>query len=362
MAVRRLRNKWWVDIRHDFTRYRKKSPLNTREGALLYEATLRKRLAAGEPVVAPKQENGRTFAEFAREWFETYVKVNNKLSEQRSKAYILSAHLVPCLGHLLLRDLNTRHFELLKGKMSEAGLSAKTMNNVLAVLHRCLACAVDWGQLAQAPRSTWLKCQPTPPRFLGPEEQERLLAATTSEWRLPILLALETGLRWGEIAALRWESIDFHGRQLTVERALSREVLSSTKTHQVRHVPVPEDLVEILRGTPTRTGFVFGSAPESPMNYRCARTALRNTCKRAGLPMFGWHVLRHTYASTLARAGVPLYTIQKVLGHSTPLMTQRYAHLAPDSLREAAAVFDRMFSAPGQPVGTEPARSLPQLA
>src|SRR2546428_719704 len=96
MAIRKLKGSYWVDFRHRGVRYRKRSPLNTRPSARDYEVTLRKRLAAGEPLderEAVVQDT--TFGEFAAHWFETYVRPNNKLSEQCAKEMILRRHLMP---------------------------------------------------------------------------------------------------------------------------------------------------------------------------------------------------------------------------------------------------------------------------
>src|ERR671931_2117485 len=101
MAVRMIKQSWWVDLRFNHARYRKRSPENSRAGALAYEATLRQKLTRGEPIerVAEAPEPELVFEQFAREWFEDYVVPNNKYSEQRTKKYILEASLIPFFGH-----------------------------------------------------------------------------------------------------------------------------------------------------------------------------------------------------------------------------------------------------------------------
>ena len=102
MAVRKIKNSWWVDFRADYIRYRKRSPENSKAGAEAYEANLRQKLARGERIdkVVQEPEQGRLFRDFAWQWFKEYVETNNKPSEQRNKRHILHASLVPIFGQM----------------------------------------------------------------------------------------------------------------------------------------------------------------------------------------------------------------------------------------------------------------------
>src|SRR5437899_5782575 len=103
MAIRKIKRSWWVDLHFDGKRHRKRSPENTRQGALAYELLLRQKLARGEAIRDGKQpRKDHTFAEFAATWFEDYVRPNNKYSEQLAKKYALARHLVPFFGHKLV--------------------------------------------------------------------------------------------------------------------------------------------------------------------------------------------------------------------------------------------------------------------
>ena len=135
-----------------------------------------------------------------------------------------------------------------------------------------------------------------------------------------------TPLRRGEVLKLRWSSVDFSRRLLTVEGR-------SAKNRQTRHVPLNEEALKVLQrwrehsGAGTRvfdvtTGF---------------RTAWGKALKRAGIIKFRGHDLRHHFASRLIQHGVPLNTVRELLGHSTVDMSLRYAHLAPDQRREPVA-------------------------
>lgn len=96
MAVRQIKKSWWVDFRFDHTRYRKRSPENTRAGALAYEALLRQKIARGERIDRDEAADGAhvLFADFTKTWLTDYVIPNNKFSEYEQKRYILGASLV----------------------------------------------------------------------------------------------------------------------------------------------------------------------------------------------------------------------------------------------------------------------------
>lgn len=336
MSVRKIRDKWWVDLRHDFRRYRKKSPLNTREGALLYEATLRRRLAAGEPIVPPPAALPLSFGDFAREWFETYVKANNKPSEQRAKRMILDRHLLPVLGGLLLTELDSGAVERYKARALAGKLDPKTVNNHLAVLRRALNVAVEWGRLLHAPVIRRLKVPPREMSALSSREVSRLFSAAAGRTRAMILVALRTGMRVGEIRALRWPSIDFDQDVVTVERSVVRGVTSSPKSNRTRRIPMSPDLREVLLEVRRPDGLVFpGQSHDGTLSEARMTRILASLCDRACVRRVGWHTLRHTFASELATRGASASAIQRLLGHSTLAMTERYVHVGEASLREA---------------------------
>lgn len=339
MAVRKIRGKWWVDLRHDYVRYRKKSPLNTREGALLFETTLRRRLASGEPLVAPECSAPTTLSEFVREWLETYVKANNKPSEQRAKRMILDRHLLPALGHVPLSEIDSGAVERYKATALARGLHPKTVNNHLAVLRRALNVAVEWGRLPRAPVVRRLQLPPREVVALAPDDVARLLAASDGRTHALVLLAVRTGMRIGEIRALRWSCVSFDARMITVDRSVVRGITSSPKSNRARRVPISPDLREVLHAMRRPEGLVFpGQSADGTLSEARLTRILATTCARAGVRRVGWHILRHTFASELAARGASASAIQRLLGHSTLAMTERYVHVDEPALRDAIAL------------------------
>lgn len=341
MAVRKIRNKWWVDFRHGEDRFRKKSPDNTRSGAMTYEATLRARLGRGEPLDGPVMVPPQTFAEFAQEWFTTYVITNNRPQEQRTKMCALRNHILPHFGDLGIGDVGAKDIERFKAKQLDIGLSAKSINNELSILRKCLVCAADWGHRQAVPVVQWLPLPRPVPRRLASGDLGRLIAAPTAPtWHAMIVLAARTGLRAGELLALQWDDIDVARRLLTVRHSIVRGVLGAPKNSRIRHVPLTPGALGAVEGLPRTSRWLFPDGMGNPVSYSSAAFALRRACRAAGIPRTSWHVLRHTFASELVDRHVPLRHVQELLGHSTIVMTERYAHLAPGSLASAVAVLE----------------------
>ena len=221
-------------------------------------------------------------------------------------------------------------------------LGPGSVNLELSMLRGLLNLAADeWGYLDRAPR---VRMNPQPEgrlRYLSDDEATRLLAEcrragehANPTWRSPelytiVVVALNTGMRLAEVLGLEWQRVDFARGVIWLEK---------TKTDRRREISLSRDAYNVLaaRRAAQRVGRVFTT--------RSIRTAFHGACERAGVKDFHFHDLRHTFASWLTMAGRPLKEVQELLGHSSITMTERYAHLAPERLRDAIAVFDRRFS------------------
>jgi integrase len=145
-----------------------------------------------------------------------------------------------------------------------------------------------------------------------------------------VVLSMNTGLRRGELLKLRWRSVDFARRLLTVEGP-------DAKSRQTRHVPLNVEAINFLKSWREQSSDgarVF----EITTGFK---TAWGKILKRANIVGFRWHDLRHHFASRLMQHGVPLNTVRDLLGHSSIAMSLRYAHLAPDQRREAVAMLNQ---------------------
>jgi integrase len=356
-----------VDFRFQGERIRKKSPIDTKRGAEEYERHLREEMRAaafgdkeGEPSTpAPPPKEVPTMKEFSREFLEVYAKANNKPSELHTKTCAFRRHLVPEFGHLRLDQIDVRRIEHFKAKKLAENLKAKTVNNFLTMIGKMLAVAIEWGVIPHAPKMKWLRSPEPEFDFFTFEEAERLLDAIDqrdAEWRTMILLAMKTGLRLGELIALRWEDVDLVAGKLMVRRNCVRGIIGTPKSGKSREVPLSQMTIAALKQQRHLRGeLVFCTADGRMFLKGEMKHPLWRASKRAGLRLVGWHALRHTFASHLAMRGVPLKAVQELMGHATIEMTMRYAHLAPTVTREAVAQLDRPAPRPaedfGQPMG-----------
>ena len=231
-----------------------------------------------------------------------------------------------------------------------------------------MAKAVNWGFIDTHPiekvRGTRVDDRATV-RFLNDDEQKRLLVAldereerlraardSGNAWRKErdyplltdlrdvmfadhlkpmVLLSLHTGMRYGEVASLRWDAINFDMSILTVHGV-------KAKSGRTRHIPLNSTALDLLQGWKDQSAadscLVFTNKDGQPFDN--VRSSWEKLLVKAQIKDFRWHDMRHTFASKLVMKGVDLNTVRELLGHSDYQMTLRYAHLAPE--HKAAAV------------------------
>jgi integrase len=341
MSIFKRGNKYWVGFRFNHERHRYPSPDNTLAGAKVYEASLRGKLARGEPIVsqADKPVEMITFKEFAKTWLEVYVKNNNRLSEQQHKEGCLRLYLIPYFGEYPLDRIGNLDVENFKAKMMKTKLSEDSINHFLSTLSTCLKTAVEWDIIKSIPRIKRLRVTPNKFDYLSEEEAEQILAQADGQIKEMIFFCLKTGVRFGELIALDWNDIDFQEKQITVRRSIVRGIMGSTKSNKIRYIPLISSVSDMLIKRVKSHGFVFTRhKTHFTQHYSCKK--LYQAARKAGLRKIGWHKLRHTFASHLAQNGVAIQAIKELLGHSDITTTMRYAHLSPSALRSAMNVLE----------------------
>ena len=357
MAVRQFRHSWWVDLRVAHTRYRRRSPENSRAGAQAYEALLRHRLARGESIDTQQVAQTQLLGPFAWKWYDTYVVANNKAGECANKKAALSRCIIPFFGNMPICSITPYHIEQYKAQLLKRGLSPKTINNRLNILSTCLNTAHEWlGIRSTPPKIARLKCAPPKTDFLSLDECSLLLSHATGVQRELLLTALRTGMRRGELIGLQWSSIDWQTSNIIVQHSLCEytKELSTPKSNRARHIPMDAEVYAALFSRRQDTGYVFVDGYRRRFTGKQLALQIKRLCKNVGLRQIGWHALRHTFASHLAMRGVPLNIVQTLLGHSAITTTMRYAHVAPSTLRTAIEMLrpDATTSAPlGQAAG-----------
>lgn len=261
--------------------------------------------------------------EFYLEFMSTYVKANNKPSEQISKECIFRTRLLPEFGEKHLDDIGVRDVERFKAKLldvSEYGRpkSPKTINNTLSSLGKMLRYAEELGVIDDVPRVRFIKVTTEKFDFLEFEEMEQLLegARLESEVLAAVLLGSEAGLRIGEIRSIKFGDIDFHRGLLTVQRTNYRGHITSPKSGRIRTIPMTKRLLAALKAIRHLKEWVFCNDENEPWSRGEGDARLWRACRRAGLRRIKWHALRHTFCSHLAMRGASPRAIQELAGHA----------------------------------------------
>jgi integrase len=355
MTARKYRGHWYVDFQFERARIRRRSPVDTRRGADEYERILRQRLLDGVPLTGtPVTKVAPNLSEFSVDFMTKYAEVENKPSEVRSKRTVFDNHLIPFFGRMRVDEIRVKDIDAFRAAKLTSGLKPKTINNMLTILRRCLHVAVAWEVIEYAPAVKWLKVPEAEFDFLDFDEAQRLVEAgkVEPEWGAMILTALRTGLRIGELRALRWQDVDLVAGVLTVRRSASKDDVGTPKSGRKRSIELGREISAALKKHRHLRGeLVFCHPTGRMLTENECKHPIRRACTRAGLRQIGWHSLRHTFASHLVMRGAPLKAVQELLGHADIRMTMRYSHLSPDVKRDAVALLD------GHHLGTASSRA-----
>ena len=283
------------------------------------------------------------FESFAAEWME--MKRNEGVSPRTMDTYraAIRGYLKPCLGRARLENINQAMAQKVVRLCGQNGLGAPRTNFNLRVLKQMLNDAVRLDCLARNPLLGMRKVKERP-RSLSywlPDQIERFLSVNQDNPLCPIFaLALNTGMRRGELLGLCWDRVNLAERRIEISRIRDRYGLKdTTKTGVIRHIPMNNPALKILRGLSEnrRNGrFVFAFEDGSLPNIRhLSDRPFKRAVERAGLPGIRFHDLRTTYASNFVMAGGDIFALSKLLGHASVEMTaKKYAALHPSYMRD----------------------------
>ena len=293
----------------------------------------------------PKRKEVPTLGEFIPTFFK--AKRQLKHSYLCSRRSIVDTHIVPTIGQQRLNEVDYALIQDYAALKMESGgrkgrpLKGKTVNNHLSVLRQTLLLAHKRGLIDSVPQFDWCRNEDADFDFLTfKEAKEVVLAADPGQWQSMIVLALNTGMRIGELCGLHWEDVDFEKSRLRVVNNFVRGQMTTPKSKtSKRTIPLNRDAVRALRAQQhDRAPTVFYMDEGEPVGKGRMRWPLWRACDRAGVRRMGWHKLRHTFASHLVMRGVSLKAVQELLGHATIQMTMRYAHLSPEVKQDAVDV------------------------
>lgn len=284
---------------------------------------------------------------FAREHWEAGALLALKPSSARIYRYNLEKFVIPALGSLRLCDVNRATIQQMLLSTKRKGYSSSTVHSIRITLAKVLQTAVECGYLERNPAhgiqigDREAKKQRL---FLEPSQIQRLLAALSEPCLTIVVTAVLTGMRIGEILALRWNRLDFLRGNIEISETYSDGMFGTPKTRSSRRViPMSSALREVIeshRARCKRTNaqdLVFSTTlgtPLSPKNLY--NRVLAPACDSIGLPRVSWHSFRHGNATLLGEFGESVKTAQSILGHSDIETTLNiYIHAIPDSQRRA---------------------------
>lgn len=291
-----------------------------------------------------------TVAEYAERWLSER---GPAIRERTLHGYRRSfdRELLPNFGQIQLAALSRAHIKEYASRRASKGAAANTIRNALAPLRAMLSTAVEDGYVRENV-ALRLPRVGAPPRTITPptrEQVEAVLRVAGDGARGPIELAAASGLRRGEVFALRWRDIDFERRLIHVRGSNHNGLITAPKTAAgERLVPMFGSLrallLELKAASPFKApdDFVFPSVTGEARNPAgWMRWEFYPALKRSGVPAFRFHDLRHFAVSELIAQGANILQISRIAGHADPSITLKvYSHLLADGLAEAADRYD----------------------
>ncbi|HHW15667.1 MAG TPA: site-specific integrase [Firmicutes bacterium] len=315
-----------------------------------------------------------TLGEYLERWLTDYADQAVKPSTAEWYRMMVRTNLAPNLGHISLARLTPLDLQRYYGqRLAEGRLSPASIRAQHRVLHKALGQAVKWGLVPRnvADAAEPPKAERHQMQTLTVEQVHALLEAARATGRYALyLMAVSTGLRQGELLALRWDDVDLDTGILSVRQTIARRgdpgQFSSPKTHRsTRPVALSPGLVAVLKEHRAAQeqekadwghvwkehGLVFPSEVGTPISPRNLVRQFKCLLKRAGLPeTIRFHDLRHTHATLLLKQGVHPKIVSERLGHSSITITlDTYSHVVPGLQEQAAAKIEELILDPTEP-------------
>jgi integrase len=351
---------WRIGGRRVHRRIGPKRKTGSREGltAIQAERELQRRIDSERTAVRSGMSVGEVGDRYVAHLETVMERKPTTIADYRS---MLRAHIVPFFGERPVEKVDADRVAAFLGRGRRRGLATKTISNQLVFLHGLFSFALKRGWIAvnPVPAVDRPRAQSVDPdiRYLELDEVDALLRAVptghlASTDATIYLVAAMTGLRQGELVALRWSDVDWSAGRVRVRRNYTREEFGTPKSKRgSRAVPMADRVAGALERHFKTSAYQHDSDlafahPETghPLDASALRNRYKAALKSAGLREVRFHDLRHTFGTHCAAAGVPMRTLQEWMGHAQLQTTEIYADYAP-SAHEKEMV-ERAFAPP----------------
>lgn len=284
-----------------------------------------------------------------RDWLIAWLNSQGGLKPTTKRVYKshIENHVVPSLGDIPLKKLNT---EILQDFVNNLEISAATSKTIFSTLKSALSVAEEKGLISDIYSKVKMpKNEKSFVRILSVKEQQQLEKALNNKEDIGILICLYTGIRIGELCALKWSDIDFEKAVLTINGTQARtengiEILSPKSRSSKREIPIPPFLFEKIKHRIKKGEFVV-SRNGKPFDVRTYRRHFKRILKKAGLPDIKYHSLRHTFSTRALEVGMDYKTLSEILGHSSVSITlDLYAHSLDEHKKNQMNKLGKIFN------------------
>jgi integrase len=326
---------WWMRFTYRGQRIRKSAETTDKKLAERIYHKILGEIAEGKWFERLPGED-KTFREMMERFESEYF--SNLASFRACKSYVKG--LVAFFEGYTLSEITPSLINEFKIKRKAEGVKPATIHRQFDIMKRAFNIAIrewEWCKTNPVTRVSLERPNNKRDRWLTLEEENRLLQTCPQWFKEIIIFALNTGVRLGEGLSLTWKGVDLFRKTVTIFKS---------KNNERRTIPLNETVFEMLKAKSKvrsiRTDLVFHSKVHTPLTNRNIERAFHAALRKANIEDFRFHDLRHTFATRLVQSGVDLYKVQILLGHKTSIMTQRYAHHSPESLRDGVAVLDKI--------------------